>query len=111
VADLVVERVCGLVVARGRCSRVWVDHRAVPPPRPGHAVASSSQYRVIELVLEHFDLARHFLFAHSAEDEAFASRTPRSSSPQRQSSVSSDGVPGVRGRPAGVLAAKRRACA
>jgi sugar-phosphatase len=77
VADLVVERVCGLVVARGTL-QPGVGSTIELCRRHGlaMAVASSCQYRVIELVLEHFDLARHFLFAHSAEDEAFGKPHP-----------------------------------
>ena len=42
------------------------------------AVASSSEYRMIDLVLDHFGLADSFPVVHSAEDERTASRTPPS---------------------------------
>ena len=45
------------------------------------AVASSSQYRLIDAALEHFDLRDHFALVHSAEDEdvrqAAPGRVPR----------------------------------
>jgi sugar-phosphatase len=40
------------------------------------ALASSSQYRLIERVLEHFDLRRYFPIVHSAEDEAYGKPHP-----------------------------------
>jgi len=40
------------------------------------AVASSSEYRLIDLVLEHFDLAEEFQLVHSAEDEPYGKPHP-----------------------------------
>jgi sugar-phosphatase len=39
-------------------------------------VASSSQYRLIDTALEHFDLRRHFAVVHSAEDEQWGKPHP-----------------------------------
>jgi sugar-phosphatase len=40
------------------------------------AVASSSEHRLISLVLARFDLARRFAFAHSAQDEEYGKPHP-----------------------------------
>jgi len=40
------------------------------------AVASSSQYRLIEVALDHFGLRRHFALIHSAEDEPYGKPHP-----------------------------------
>jgi sugar-phosphatase len=40
------------------------------------AVASSSEYRLIESALAHFDLRRHFALIHSAEDEPYGKPHP-----------------------------------
>jgi sugar-phosphatase len=77
VAVEVVDRVCDLVVERGvlqpgvseaigLCRRHGLDL----------AIASSSQYRLIELVLGHFGLAQHFPVIHSAEEEPFGKPHP-----------------------------------
>ncbi len=71
------------------------------------AVASSSQYRLIETALEHFDLRRHFTLIHSAEEEPFGKPHPavfitaahRLGAEPRRCLVFEDS-------PAGVLAAK-----
>jgi mannitol-1-/sugar-/sorbitol-6-/2-deoxyglucose-6-phosphatase len=77
------------------------------------AIASSSEYRLIELVLAHFDLRDDFQLVHSAEDEAFGKPHPgvfltaaaRLGVDPRRCLVWEDA-------PAGVLAAKaaRMAC-
>jgi sugar-phosphatase len=77
VAVEVVDEVMALVVAKGtlqpgvgstieQCRR-----RGLPL-----AIASSSEYRLIELVLGHFDLAKEFSITHSAEDEPFGKPHP-----------------------------------
>ena len=77
VAVQVVDRVCELVVERGvlqpgvhdvigLCRRRGLDL----------AIASSSQYRLIELVLGHFGLAGEFAAVHSAEDEPYGKPHP-----------------------------------
>ena len=77
VAVQVVDRVCELVVERGvmqpgvhgaieLCRRNGLD---LP-------IASSSQYRLIELVLGHFGLADEFPVIHSAEDEPYGKPHP-----------------------------------
>ena len=40
------------------------------------AVASSSQYRLIDTALAHFGLRRHFLLVHSAEEERWGKPHP-----------------------------------
>jgi mannitol-1-/sugar-/sorbitol-6-/2-deoxyglucose-6-phosphatase len=77
VAVQVVDRVCQLVLERGVLQPgvhgvidLCLRHELVL------ALASSSEYRLIELVLDHFDLARHFSVVHSAEDEAFGKPHP-----------------------------------
>jgi len=110
----VVDRVMELVVAEGtlmpgalhavgECSR-----RGLPL-----AVASSSQYRLITLVLEHFGLASHFTLVHSAEEEPYGKPHPG----VFLTTADRLGVPAERcvvweDSPAGVLAAKaaRMAC-
>jgi sugar-phosphatase len=77
VAVEVVDRVMDLVVDRGEL-KPGVD-RAVGACRERGlpmAVASSSQYRLIDLVLSHFDLAEEFQLVHSAEDEPYGKPHP-----------------------------------
>jgi sugar-phosphatase len=40
------------------------------------AVASSSQYRLIEVALDHFGLRHHFALIHSAQDEEYGKPHP-----------------------------------
>jgi sugar-phosphatase len=71
------------------------------------AVASSSQYRLIDTALEHFGLRHHFALVHSAEDEpwgkphpaVFLTAASKLGAPPRRCLVWEDA-------PAGVLAAK-----
>lgn len=77
VAESVVDRVIELVVSQGalmpgvdRALQLCAAHR-VPL-----AVASSSEYRLIDVVLAHFDLRRHFGVVHSAEDEPYGKPHP-----------------------------------
>jgi sugar-phosphatase len=77
VAVRVVDRVIALVLETGRlqpgaeatlerCTR-----RGLPM-----AVASSSEYRLIEAVLEHFGIGHFFALVHSAEEEAYGKPHP-----------------------------------
>ncbi len=114
VARLVVDRVIDLVVTIGRLKPGV--HRALELcGRHGlpRAVASSSQYRLITVVLEHFGLAGEFALVHSAEDEPYGKPHPG----VFLTTAGRLGVPPDRcivweDSPAGVLAAKaaRMAC-
>jgi mannitol-1-/sugar-/sorbitol-6-/2-deoxyglucose-6-phosphatase len=77
VAVSIVDRVIELLLAQGEL-KPGAEHaigmcieRGLPL-----AVASSSQYRLIEAALAHFDLRRHFELVHSAEDEPFGKPHP-----------------------------------
>ena len=77
VAVTIVDRVIALVLSKGEL-KPGADHaiglcteRGLPL-----AVASSSQYRLIDTALEHFGLRRHFAVVHSAEDEAWGKPHP-----------------------------------
>jgi mannitol-1-/sugar-/sorbitol-6-/2-deoxyglucose-6-phosphatase len=77
VAVAIVDRVMELVVERGAL-KPGVD-RAIGLCRDhglALAVASSSEHRLIQLVLERFGLAGEFRFAHSAEEEAYGKPHP-----------------------------------
>ncbi|MGH8981353.1 MAG: hexitol phosphatase HxpB [Acidimicrobiales bacterium] len=77
VAHRVVDRVIELVEEKGRL-QPGVD-RALGLCRDHGlrlAVASSSEHRLVEMVLGRFDLARHFELAHSAEDEPYGKPHP-----------------------------------
>jgi sugar-phosphatase len=77
VAISVVDRVCELVFERGTLQPGV--HDAIDLCRRhglALALASSSEYRLIDLVLGHFDLARYFSVVHSAQDEAFGKPHP-----------------------------------
>ncbi len=108
VAVSIVDRVIALLLAKGEL-KPGAEHaigmcadRGLPL-----AVASSSQYRLIEAALGHFDLRRHFNLVHSAEDEPFGKPHPavfisaaqKLGAPPRRCLVWEDA-------PAGVLAAK-----
>ncbi len=77
VAVGVVDRVCELVVERGRL-QPGVDRALELCHRHGLrlAIASSSEYRLIRLVLEHFELADQFAIVHSAEEEPYGKPHP-----------------------------------
>src|SRR3984957_12214033 len=73
----IVDRVIALVLAKGEL-KPGADHaiamcveRELPM-----AVASSSQYRLIEAALDHFGLRQHFDLVHSAEDEEWGKPHP-----------------------------------
>ena len=77
VAISVVDRVCEVVQARGtlmpgvdRALALCQDHGLVL------GLASSSQYKMIHLVLDHFGLAESFPVVHSAEDEQYGKPHP-----------------------------------
>jgi sugar-phosphatase len=77
VAVTIVDRVIALVLAKGEL-KPGADHaiamcveRELPM-----AVASSSQYRLIEAALDHFGLRQHFDLIHSAEDEEYGKPHP-----------------------------------
>jgi sugar-phosphatase len=77
VAVAIVDRVIALLLAKGELkpgAEQAIDlcaRRGLPL-----AVASSSQYRLIETALEHFDLRRHFALIHSAEVEEYGKPHP-----------------------------------
>jgi mannitol-1-/sugar-/sorbitol-6-/2-deoxyglucose-6-phosphatase len=77
VAVEVVDRVCELVVERGAL-RPGVDDVLALCRRHDLqlAVASSSEYRLIHLVLDHFGLAQEFSVLHSAEEEPYGKPHP-----------------------------------
>ncbi|HEX3796466.1 MAG TPA: hexitol phosphatase HxpB [Acidimicrobiales bacterium] len=77
VAVTIVDRVIELLLAKGEL-KPGAEHAIALCAGRGWplAVASSSQYRLIELALEHFDLRRHFSLIHSAEDEAYGKPHP-----------------------------------
>ncbi len=108
VAVTIVDRVIELILAKGEL-KPGAEHaidlceeRGLPL-----AVASSSEYRLIDAALEHFDLRRRFALVHSAEDEAYGKPHPavflttaaQLDAPARRCLVWEDA-------PAGVLAAK-----
>ena len=77
VAVDVVDAVMELVVAEGRL-RPGAEQAIELCRRhtPALAVASSSEYRLIDLVLGHFGLAGEFDLVHSAQDELFGKPHP-----------------------------------
>jgi mannitol-1-/sugar-/sorbitol-6-/2-deoxyglucose-6-phosphatase len=77
VAVTIVDRVVALLLTKGEI-KPGAEHaiglcasRGLPL-----AVASSSQYRLIDTALEHFGLRHHFALVHSAEDEAWGKPHP-----------------------------------
>jgi sugar-phosphatase len=108
VATTIVDRVIDLIVTIGTL-KAGAEHAIAMCEQRGlpMAVASSSQYRLIDAALAHFDLRRHFTLIHSAEDEDFGKPHPavfitaaaKLGSPPRRCLVWEDA-------PAGVLAAK-----
>jgi len=114
VAVQVVDRVCEVVMARGtlmpgveRAIALCQEHGLAL------AVASSSQYKMIHLVLDHFDLAGTFPVVHSAEDEQYGKPHPAVYlSAAAKLGVRPEQCLAWEDAPAGVLAAKaaRMAC-
>ena len=114
VAVAVVDRVMELVADRGRLQPGVAG--ALELCR-GHglplAVASSSQYRLIDLVLDHFGLSGEFALVHSAEDEPYGKPHPGVFlTTAGRLGVAPDRCLVWEDAPAGVLAAKaaRMAC-
>jgi beta-phosphoglucomutase-like phosphatase (HAD superfamily) len=77
VAVTIVDRVIALLLSKGEL-KPGAEHaiglcvsRGLPV-----AVASSSQYRLIETALAHFGLRHHFALVHSAEDEEWGKPHP-----------------------------------
>jgi beta-phosphoglucomutase-like phosphatase (HAD superfamily) len=77
VAVTIVDRVIDLLLSKGEL-KPGAEHaiglcveRGLPL-----AVASSSQYRLIDIALEHFGLRHHFALVHSAQDEEWGKPHP-----------------------------------
>jgi sugar-phosphatase len=108
VAVTIVDRVIALLLAKGEL-KPGAEHAIALCARRGLplAVASSSQYRLIDTALAHFGLRHHFALIHSAEDEkwgkphpaVFLTTAARLGAAPRRCLVWEDA-------PAGVLAAK-----
>jgi mannitol-1-/sugar-/sorbitol-6-/2-deoxyglucose-6-phosphatase len=108
VAVTVVDRVIELVVTTGRL-KPGAEHAIDLCAAHGLslAVASSSEYRLIDAALEHFGLRGRFAVIHSAEDEEYGKPHPavfltaarRMEAPPKRCVVWEDA-------PAGVVAAK-----
>jgi sugar-phosphatase len=77
VAVTIVDRVIALLLSKGEL-KAGAEHAIALCADRGLplAVASSSQYRLIETALAHFDLRRHFVLVHSAEDEEYGKPHP-----------------------------------
>jgi sugar-phosphatase len=77
VAVTIVDRVIALVIEKGEL-KPGAEHAIGMCAERGLpiAVASSSQYRLIDTALAHFDLRRHFTLVHSAEDEDYGKPHP-----------------------------------
>ena len=77
VAVTVVDRVIALLLAKGEL-KPGAEHAIALCARRGLslAVASSSQYRLIDTALDHFGLRHHFALVHSAEDETWGKPHP-----------------------------------
>jgi sugar-phosphatase len=108
VAVTIVDRVIALVLSKGELKPGAQHAIAMCAERNlPMAVASSSQYRLIDTALAHFDLRQHFLVVHSAEDEqwgkphpaVFLTAAAKLGAPPRRCVVWEDA-------PAGVVAAK-----
>ena len=77
VAVTIVDRVIELLLAKGAL-KPGAEHAIGLCAGRGLslAVASSSEYRLIDTALEHFGLRRHFALVHSAEDETWGKPHP-----------------------------------
>jgi mannitol-1-/sugar-/sorbitol-6-/2-deoxyglucose-6-phosphatase len=108
VAVTIVDRVIALLLSKGEL-KAGAEHAIALCEERGLplAVASSSQYRLIDIALEHFGLRHHFAVVHSAQDEqwgkphpaVFLTAAAKLDAPPRRCLVWEDA-------PAGVLAAK-----
>jgi sugar-phosphatase len=77
IAVAIVDRVIALVLAKGELKPGALEAIALCAGRGlPLAVASSSQYRLIETALDHFGLREHFALIYSAEDEAYGKPHP-----------------------------------
>jgi sugar-phosphatase len=77
VAVTIVDRVIALLLDKGELKPGAVRAISMCAERGlPLAVASSSQYRLIDTALEHFGLRRHFAVVHSAEDELYGKPNP-----------------------------------
>ncbi len=77
VAVTIVDRVIDLIVAKGELKPGAVHAIDLCAGRDlALAVASSSQYRLIDAALGHFDLRDRFALIHSAEDEDYGKPHP-----------------------------------
>jgi mannitol-1-/sugar-/sorbitol-6-/2-deoxyglucose-6-phosphatase len=77
IAVAIVDRVIALVLAKGELKPGALEAIALCAGRGlPLAVASSSQYRLIETALDHFGLRDHFALIHSAEDEDYGKPHP-----------------------------------
>jgi HAD superfamily hydrolase (TIGR01509 family) len=76
VAVTIVDRVIALLLAKGEL-KPGAEHAIALCARGlSLAVASSSQYRLIDTALDHFGLRHHFALVHSAEDETWGKPHP-----------------------------------
>ena len=77
VAVTVVDRVIELILSKGEL-KPGAEHAIALCDRRGLAlaVASSSQYRLIDAALSHFGLRDRFALVHSAEDEEYGKPHP-----------------------------------
>jgi sugar-phosphatase len=77
VAVTIVDRVIALLLSKGQL-KPGAEHAIALCAERGLplAVASSSQYRLIDTALEHFGLRHHFSVVHSAEDEEWGKPHP-----------------------------------
>jgi beta-phosphoglucomutase-like phosphatase (HAD superfamily) len=77
VAVTIVDRVIALLLSKGELKPGAAHAIALCAERGlPLAVASSSQYRLIDTALEHFGLRPHFALVHSAEDEEWGKPHP-----------------------------------
>ncbi|HUC05824.1 MAG TPA: hexitol phosphatase HxpB, partial [Acidimicrobiales bacterium] len=77
VAVTIVDRVIELLLERGEL-KAGAEHAIAMCAERGlpMAVASSSQYRLVDLALAHFGLRQHFALVHSAQDEPYGKPHP-----------------------------------
>jgi sugar-phosphatase len=77
VAVTIVDRVIALLLSKGEL-KPGAEHAIALCAARGLplAVASSSQYRLIDTALAHFGLRQHFALVHSAEDEEWGKPHP-----------------------------------
>ena len=77
VAVTIVDRVIALLLSKGELKPGAQHAIALCAERNlPMAIASSSQYRLIDTALAHFGLRQHFLLVHSAEDEQWGKPHP-----------------------------------